>query len=172
MSKGKRNRTKRNERRTNQIKENDSTKDEKRLMKYIVKPDFDEKDREAVKRMKLLNIFDETIRQYAEDGFVSRSEPPFGAFYWVQDEDLAKLKAWEKENGARVYLVLRNFTEFGIMDSYLFVSKYKREWKSERELLKQGQALACVETPGFSFGHEIGLIGIAPTIGRGLVRIW
>ena len=103
-------------------------------MKYIVKPDFDEKDQEAVERMRLLNIFDETIRQYAEDGFVSRSESPFGMLYWVQEEELDKLKSWEAKHDARVYLVIRSNTQFGIVDSYLFVSKYKQEWESEREL--------------------------------------
>ena len=139
---------------------------------YFLRPDFDEKDREAVERMKLLDIFGETIRQYAEEGFVSRSEPPFGAFYWVQDEELEQLKAWEKANNARVYLVIRNFTEYGVMDSYLFVSKYKQEWAAERELLKNGQSLACVISPAVEFGPEIGMIGIAPTIGKGLIRTW
>lgn len=142
------------------------------IMKYIVKPDLDEKDQEAVSRMRLLNIFDETIRQYAEEGFVSRSEPPFGMLYWVQGEELDKLKSWEAKNDARVYLVIRSNTQFGIVDSYLFVSKYKQEWESERELLKVGQALACTVIPDDPFEPEIGLIGIAPTIGRGLVRTW
>lgn len=36
---------------------------------------------EAVKRMKMLGVFSETIRQFQEDGKVSISEPPFGAFF-------------------------------------------------------------------------------------------
>ena len=141
-------------------------------MNYNVKPDFDEKDREAVRRMRLLNIFDETIRQYAEEGFLSRSETSLGMLYWVTDDELAKLKSWEAENDARVYLGIRSNTQFGIIDSYLFVSKYKQEWESERELLKQGQSLACTIMPDDPYGSEIGLIGIAPTAGRGLVRTW
>ena len=43
---------------------------------------IEEKKREALCRMRLLGIFPETIRQFEEDGYVSVSEPPLGAFYW------------------------------------------------------------------------------------------
>lgn len=45
-----------------------------------------EKKTEAVRRMEMLDIFPETIRQFENENLISVSEPPFGAFYWADDE--------------------------------------------------------------------------------------
>ena len=47
---------------------------------------------EAVRRMGLMCVHDETIRQFAEEGRISKSEPPFGAFYWVDSKELEEKK--------------------------------------------------------------------------------
>lgn len=132
-----------------------------------------EKKIEAVERMKLLEIYPETIRQFEKENFVSISEPPFGAFYWAEDESLELIKSFEKRTDALVYLVIRSYTEFGKMDNYLFVSDYKdEEWNMDRaDLLKQ-MSLSYVynyDVPEFS---EFGTIGFKPTIAAGLVRVW
>ena len=82
---------------------------------------------EAVRRMGLMCVHDETIRQFAEEGRISKSEPPFGAFYWVDSKELEEIRSWEAEHGARVYMVVRSYTEYGTMDAYLYVSKHKNE---------------------------------------------
>ena len=46
----------------------------------------EEKKVEAVKRLKKIGVCQEVIRQLEEEDKVSVSEPPFGAFYWLNDE--------------------------------------------------------------------------------------
>ncbi len=87
-----------------------------------MKISIEEKKIEAIERMKLLEIYPETIRQFAEEGYVSISEPPFGAFFWAEDESLKLIKSFEKRFDSLVYLVIRSYTDFGKLDNYLFVS--------------------------------------------------
>jgi hypothetical protein len=132
----------------------------------------DEMHIEAVQRMKLMCVHEETIRQFAEEGLISKSEPPFGAFYWVNDKELDEIRSWEAEHGACVYMVVRSYTTFGTMDSYLYVSRHKDEWEADRELIKEGQTIAYVINRNDEFCSEIGSIGIRLTPARGLVRTW
>lgn len=132
----------------------------------------EEKKQEAVRRMLALGIYNETIKQFEKDDFVSISEPPFGAFYWVEGKELEELRAWEKEHDALVYLVVRSYTEFGKMDAYLYVSDHREEWKSDMDSLKCGETIAFVvnrDAPDFS---ELGYIGVERTVAAGLKRIW
>ena len=134
----------------------------------------DEKKIEAVERMKLLGIYPETIRQFEKKDIVSISEPPFGAYYWAEGEDLKRIKEFEEEHNSLVYTVIRSyFRELGKMDSYLFVSDYKvEEWEMDSNDIKHGQALAWVydhDDPDFS---EFGSIGIKLAPAAGLVRTW
>jgi len=75
----------------------------------------DEQHIEAVKRMGMLCVHDETIRQFAEEGRISKSEPPFGAFYWVDDKELEEIRSWEAEHGARVYMVVRSYCRLSFL---------------------------------------------------------
>ena len=134
----------------------------------------DEKKIEAVERMKLLGIYPETIRQFEKKDIVSISEPPFGAYYWVEGEDLKLIKKFEEKHNALIYTVIRSyFRELGKMDSYLFVSDYKDdEWEMDRNDIQRCQALAWVynyDEPDFS---EFGNIGIKLAPAAGLVRTW
>lgn len=132
---------------------------------------IEEKKAEAIKRMKELRIFPETIRQFEEDGRLSRSEPPWGAFYWLEDADLEAIHKFEEENNTLVYLVIRALDpEIGLMDSYLFVSDYKDEWYMDHELFKSGGAFAYVQNLTYPIYSEFGYIGIERTIAAGLRR--
>ena len=55
----------------------------------------DEKKAEAIKRMKLADIFPQTIKQFEEDGYVSISEPPVGAFFWADGENFKRNRDFE-----------------------------------------------------------------------------
>ena len=132
----------------------------------------EEKKQEAVKRMAAMGIYSETVKQFYNENLVSISEPPFGAFYWVDGKDLDDLRKWEEEHDALVYLVVRSYTEFGTLDSYLYVSDDKDEWELDRDDIKNGQQFAHVmnrDAPEFS---EFGTIGIRKTVAAGIVRIW
>lgn len=128
------------------------------------------KKKEAIRRMEILDIYSETIRQFEEDGLVSYSEPPLGTNYWLTDEQMKIVRDFEEEYNALVYFATTNVTEFGKLDSFLYVSDYEDEWKEDVEYLKDGYVYAYVynyETPEFS---EIGSIRVQPRFG-GLVRI-
>ena len=129
-----------------------------------------EKKNEAIKRMEMLYIYSETIRQFEKEGLVSYSEPPLGTNYWLTEEQRKIVRDFEEEHNALVYFGIRSYTEFGTLDSFLFVSKYKDEWMLDNNDIKNGYSYAYVynyDVPEYS---EIGLIGMQPRFG-GLVRI-
>ena len=126
---------------------------------------------EAIKRMKLLNIFDGTILSFAQEGKVSMSEPPLGAHFWLDEKQQKIVDEFEKKYNALVYTGIRTFSSIGTMDSFLFVSDHKREWKMEREDLKMGETLAYVYNYDFVDGSEIGYIAFEKTVAGGLKRV-
>lgn len=133
----------------------------------------EEKKAEAVERMKALGIFPETIKQFEKEDHVSISEPPFGAFYWAEGEDLKRVRKFEDEFDALVYLVVRSYTTIGKMDSYLYVSNYRdEEWEQDRNDLKNGETLAYVYNHDAPDCSELGYIGVQLTPAAGLARTW
>ena len=139
-------------------------------MKVSVK----EKKTEAIERMKLLNIYPETIQQFEKESLVSISVPPIGAFYWIDEEMTKIIRNFEDTYNLLFYVAVRAyFKEIGKMDAFLFVSDYKdKEWEYDRQDLKRGQAMAYVHNYDVPMFSEFGLIGIKPTIAAGLQRIW
>ncbi|MBR1728316.1 MAG: hypothetical protein IJ728_02195 [Selenomonadaceae bacterium] len=93
-----------------------------------------------------MKIYEPTIQQFKNEGLVSISQPPFGAYFWAEGEELELIKEFEEKHNALVYTVICSyFRELGKMDSYLFVSDYKDEkWEMDRNDLSQHQALAWV----------------------------
>lgn len=132
----------------------------------------EEKKAEALDRMKKLGIFPQTIRQFETDGFISISEPPFGAFYWAEGNDLERIRQFEAEYNALVYLVIRSYTNIGKMDSMLFVSDYPEEWEMDRNDMKHQQQVAYVYNHDAPDCSEIGAIGYEGTPAAGLRRTW
>lgn len=132
----------------------------------------EEKKAEALKRMKSWGIFDQTIKQFEKEDLVSISEPPVGAFFWVEGEELEEMKRFEAENNALVYCIVRSYTSIGIMDAYLYVSDYKEEWEIDHEDQKEWQQLAYVINHQMPDCSEFGSIGLKRTIAAGLKRVW
>lgn len=129
-----------------------------------------DKKKEAIRRMEILDIYSETIRQFEMEGLVSCSEPHLGANYWLTDEQKKIVRDFQEEYNALVYFATTSYTEFGILDSFLYVSDYKDEWKSDVEDLKDGYVYAYVYNHNVPEYSEIGLIRVQPRFG-GLVRI-
>lgn len=132
----------------------------------------EDKKAEAITRMKLSGVFGPTIKQFEKEDYISISEPPFGAFYWAEGEDLKRISEFEEQNNALVYLVVRSYTTIGKMDSYLYVSDYPEEWEQDREDIKEGQPLVYVYNHDMPDCSEFGCIGIARTPAAGLRRTW
>lgn len=133
---------------------------------------IDEKRAEAITRMKMLGIFPDTIRQFKKDGLVSISEPPMGAFFWAEGEDLERIRKFEESHNALVYVTIRSYTSIGKLDDFLFVSDYKEEWQMDREDIEKGRALSYCFNHDSPFCSEMGSIGIVKTPAAGLRRIW
>lgn len=133
---------------------------------------IEEKKVEAVARMKQLGIFDQTISQFEHNGLISRSEPPFGAYYWVEGEELEAIRRFEAEYNALVYTVIRTYYVGGTtMDAYLYVSDHKEEWDDDKDDIHYMEPYTYVvnhQDPDFS---EFGRIQVRLAAAAGLIRI-
>ena len=126
---------------------------------------------EAIKRMKAMNIYSDAIKQFKNADIVMVSEPPLGGLFWLNDEEKEMVSKFEQENNALVYLVVRSFTNLGIMDNIFYVSDYQDEWEMENEDLKDHYAFVYVvnhDMPDFS---EFGSI-VWKSIGGGVLRVF
>ena len=130
------------------------------------------KKAEALARMKELGIYGPTIQQFEKSGKISLSEPPVGAFFWIEGEDLERVRAFDQKYNALVFVAIRSYTTIGKMDSFLFVSDYPEDWEIDRQSLKDGEVMAYVYNHDAPDCSEMGLIGIKLTIAAGLRRIW
>ena len=129
----------------------------------------EKKKSEAIRRMKLLEIFPDAIRQFEKDDIVMVSEPPLGGLYWLEEDDKERVRKFEEETNGLVYLVARSFTEIGVLDSMFYVSDWDEEWEIENMDLSEGYSFVYVynhDTPEFS---ELGSIGFEKRNG-GLIR--
>lgn len=132
----------------------------------------EEKKIEAIARMKLLGIYQPIVRQFEKENVVSESAPPFGACYWLNEEQRKQVKEFEAKYNALVYHVIHSFTTIGEIESYLYVSDYPEEWEYDRADIKEGQQLAYVFNRDMPDCSEFGSIGIERTAAAGLHRVW
>lgn len=128
--------------------------------------------KEAVNRMNILGVAKETIRQFTEDGKLTQSEPPIGGLYWVDDDTLADVRKFEEEYKSLVYLVVRSFTNIGIMDSYLFVPEDTSTWKEDVAILKkEGYIFSYVRNLDYPECSEFGDVWLKRTPAAGILRV-
>ncbi|WP_019139274.1 hypothetical protein [Peptoniphilus timonensis] len=124
--------------------------------------------KEAIKRMNLLNIFKPTIKEFEDEGKISKSI--MGGLYWLDDEDIKRVKEFEEKFNAVVYNVIECDTEFGRLQNLLYVSENQEEWEYDIQDIKDGMVFSYVynlDVPDFS---EFGSIGIRNFDG-GLLRV-
>ena len=132
----------------------------------------EEKKNEAICRMARLGLIPAAIKQFKNENLINISEPPFGGLFWVKEDDLERIKAFEEKWDAVVYHVIRSFTDMGQMDSFLYVSDNKDEWGLDNEGIGSGEVLAYVFNHDEPDCSEIGYIGVKRTIAAGLARIY
>lgn len=129
------------------------------------------KKAEAIRRMKKMGVFNATIRQFEKEGHISRSDPPFGAFYWVEGKDLEAIRKFEEEHNALVYMVVRAyFNGFGMMDSYLYVEDEQNEWEFFDEDIASNVVMSYTINYDDPDCSEFGSIGIKMGLAAGPVR--
>lgn len=137
-----------------------------------MKVSIEEKRVEAIKRMKAFGFFSDTVKLFEKNGTPLSSEPPWGAFYALNDQQKAAVHEFEEEYGGLVYSVIRSFhQELGVIDNLLYVSDEKDEWPWDWGDIEN--MCPCIytvnyNTPEFS---EFGSIGVKMGAGAGLIRI-
>lgn len=124
---------------------------------------------EAIKRMKAMGIFPDAIKQFKNSDIIMVSEPPLGGLFWLNDEEKEMVRKFEQENNALVYLVVRSFTNLGIMDNIFYVSDYQDEWEMENEDLKDHYSFVYVVNHDMPDCSEFGSIAWK-SIGGGVLR--
>ena len=137
-----------------------------------MKVSIEEKRAEAIKRMKAFGFFSDTVKLFEKNGTPLSSEPPWGAFYALNDQQKAAVHEFEEEYGGLVYSVIRSFhQELGVIDNLLYVSDEKDEWPWDwGDIENMCPCIYAVnyDTPEFS---EFGSIGVKIGAGAGLIRI-
>lgn len=132
----------------------------------------EEKKIEALARMKKWGIYPPIVKQFKNDELISERAPPLGACFWIEGEQLARVREFEEKHNALVYHVIHSFTNIGEMESYLYVSDYPEEWEQDREDISHGQQLCYVFNHDMPDCSEFGSIGVALTPAAGLRRTW
>ena len=133
-----------------------------------MKVTMEEKKTEALERMKMLNLYPNIIREFERDNTLNLSENG-GFLYWLDDQQKEYVSEFETEHNALVYHVIHNYTEFGELLTFLYVSDSKDEWGFDRADLKDGYACAYVKNLDEEAFSEFGSIAFKQQFG-GLVR--
>ena len=105
---------------------------------YSIEATPAEMAREAVERMKLLNLDEDAITAFESEGEVYLSERAMGGvFFCFGGEELTRrIKAFEEEYQCLVYHAHRSDTAMaGEVWSLLFVSPASSDWAGERQYL-------------------------------------
>ena len=130
----------------------------------------EEKKIEAVKRMEEMHYWKQAKESFRRRDRVYVNEPPWGAVYDLEPALAEEVKKFEDENNALVYMVVRSFTNFGTMDSLLFVSDYPEEWEMDHEDIKDGIVMSYTINYDMPDCSEFGSIGFRLGSGAGLIR--
>ena len=132
-----------------------------------MKVPFERKKQEALDRMKMLNLYPNIIKEFQQDNTVNMSE--LGFLYWLTDEQKEYVSEFETEHDALVYHVIHNYTEFGELLTFFYVSDHEEEWEYDRADLKDGYACAYVKNLDEDAFSEFGSVAFKEQFG-GLVR--
>ena len=66
---------------------------------------------EAVKRMKLLELYPTVISEFINEKVINKSEH-IGILYWLDDDEKQFVKDFEDEYNAVVYHIVKTYTTF------------------------------------------------------------
>lgn len=128
------------------------------------------KKAEAIKRMKMLDLYNPYIKAFENKDEIFLSEMTGGVYEISNENELkVKIKEFEAENNALVYHVIRTLTDLGELYSFLYVSDYEEEWELDHVDIKAGYALVYVWNKDNKWGSEFGNIGVRGK-GGGIVR--
>lgn len=123
---------------------------------------------EAIKRMKMLKLHPNVIREFKEEHKLNRSESKLGLLYWLTDAEQEIVTDFENTHkGSMVYHVIKTLTQdFGVVYDLLYLTEDKEDWKIDQKYLKNNLVLSFTVT---QFA-ESGYIQIKKANG-GLIRL-
>ena len=124
--------------------------------------------KEAVERMKLLELYPTVIKEFIHEKVINKSEH-IGILYWLDDDEKKFVKDFEDENNAVVYHIIKTYSTIGCMLSVFYVSADEAEWESDREDMKIGEQLCYVKNIDNDDCSEFGYICFQKNCG-GLMR--
>ena len=133
-----------------------------------------ERKQEAIKRLYMLNLHPNVLRDFKQ-GTLNRSDRgqfgplTIGALFWLSDKEQEKVKEIEEEYGITVYHLTHERMVFGELYDLLYVSSHKDEWERDRQDLKDGTPCVYVLNMDDPLSSEFGDIGIR-SVGGGLIR--
>lgn len=110
---------------------------------------------EAIKRMKILQLKDEIIKEFKDTDTLYISN--LGEVLEIaDDEQMQFVKDIEQTKNILVYHLIHRTTQYQDTTYYLFVDNNKRQWKAEKKDLENQFTLALCYTKVKSF-NEIGM---------------
>ena len=127
---------------------------------------------EALVWMDIMGVHITIETLFRKEDKVSICESGLGDYAPVNKKMQKEIRDFEQAHDALVYLVIRKQTGFGLLDSFLFVSKYDEEWHDERVDLKDGYAMTYTINRDHPDCSEMGSITFRQTALGGIVRMY
>ena len=132
---------------------------------------YEEKKSEAIRRMNVLHYFKQSIQQFNRSGKIMINEPPWGAHYYVDEDEELVEKIHELEYAGKVvYAVVRSFMDDMQVDCILFVEEEKEEWSYFDSDIKDGIVFSYCFNRTYPNFSEFGSIGVKVGRAAGLLR--
>ena len=98
---------------------------------------------EAIKRMKILELYSNVIYDFETEQKLNRSETSLGLLFWLTDDEMEIVKEFQEKYNVLVYHVIKTCTvQMGTIYDLLFITTEQEEWDIEKEDLKDGYALS------------------------------
>jgi len=127
---------------------------------------------EALSRLMRLKVPSNVAKDFDRFGRVYMCSSPSGNYALIDDKDMkAEITAFEESYEATVFLVIRMVTFYGLLDSFIYVSKYTDEWDEEKTDLKDGYLMTYTINRDYPMCTEFGSICIEHTDNRGVIRV-
>ena len=73
----------------------------------LEKASKEELKKEAVKRLELLKMNRNIIKEFEEENILNKSEGRLGILYWLDEKEQSMVKEYEKENDVLVYHIIK-----------------------------------------------------------------
>lgn len=122
---------------------------------------------EAIRRMKLLKLHQNAIKEFETEGKLNLSRGGF--LYWLDDVQKKMITDFEEKTNCVAYHCIESNTSFGKLLSVLYVSSHPEEWEDDIEDMREGYQMAYVFNLDDDICSEFGSIGIGSRFG-GLIR--